>query len=66
MGSCKGIFYKGFEEKSSFEHKADEKSFRYKLDVYQRNFINFVYGNRTSIKTLGQDDENETRPGGTI
>lgn len=46
------------------QHRANEISMRYKLDVYQRNFIDFFYGSPTSTKTLSQNEENETRPNG--
>jgi len=50
--------------KNLVQHRANEKSLRYKLDVYQINFIDFVYGSLTSTETLGQNEENETRPSG--
>ncbi len=52
-------------EKILAQHKVDEKNLVYKLEVYQRNFPNFVCGSLTNIETLGQDEENETRPNGT-
>jgi hypothetical protein len=36
------------------------------LEIYQRNFPDFVCGNPTSIESLGQDEDNEVRPNGTI
>jgi hypothetical protein len=52
-------------EKNLAQHKANEKILRYKLEVYQKNFPEFIYGNPTSIEELGQDEEIETRPDGT-
>ncbi len=52
-------------EKNLAQHRADEKIMRYKLEVYQKNFPNFISGSPTSIEVLGQD-ENEARPSGTI
>ncbi len=37
----------------------------YKLEVYQRTFIDFVCGSLISTKALNQDEENEARPSGT-
>jgi hypothetical protein len=34
------------------------------LEIYQRNFSNFVCGSPTSIGTSGQDEENEAGPNG--
>ncbi len=39
---------------------------RYKLEAYQKNFPNFIYGILINIKISCQDEENETRPSGTI
>jgi hypothetical protein len=36
------------------------------LEAYQKNFIDFVYGIPTSIKALGQDEETEVGPNGTV
>ncbi len=32
------------------------------LEVYQNNFLDFVYGNPTSTKALGWDEETKARP----
>jgi hypothetical protein len=37
---------------------------RYKLEAYQKNFPNFIYGN-PSIEVSGQDEETKTKPSGT-
>ncbi len=39
---------------------------KYKLENYQKNFLYFVCGNPTSTKALGQDEETETGPNGTV
>jgi hypothetical protein len=38
----------------------------YKLEIYHRNFFEFICGSPTSIEALGQDEDIETRPSGTI
>ncbi len=53
-------------KKNMVQHKTNERSVKYKLEIYYRNFPKFVYGSLTSRKTLGQDEENEARPSGTI
>jgi len=47
-------------------HKTNEKILRYKLEVYQKNFLNFICGNPTSTKVSIQDEETEARPNGII
>jgi hypothetical protein len=37
---------------------------KYKLEVYQNNFLDFMYGNPTSTEVLGQDEEIQVRPSG--
>jgi hypothetical protein len=49
-------------ENNLTQHGADEKNLRYKLEIYQRNFPKFVYGNPTSTEISGRDEEIETRP----
>ncbi len=44
------------------QHKADERILKSKLEVYQKNFPEFICGNPTSTKVLDQDEENEARP----
>ncbi len=46
-------------------HRADEKSMKYKLKVYQKNFPNFVCVNPISVKTSGQDEEIKAKPNKT-
>ncbi len=36
-----------------------------KLEVYQKNFPDFIYGNLTSTEVSNQDEETEARPSGT-
>ncbi len=36
------------------------------MEAYQKNFLDFVCGNPTSIEALGQDEEIEAGPNGTI
>ncbi len=38
---------------------------KYKLEVYQKNFPDFVCGNPTSTDTSNKDEEAEARPIGT-
>jgi len=40
-------------EKNLTQYKVDEKIMKYKLEVYQKNFLDFIYGNPTSTKVLG-------------
>ncbi len=51
-------------EKNLAQHRADERIMRYKLEAYQKNFINFIYGSPTSTWVSGQDEETEARPSG--
>ncbi len=52
-------------KKNMAQHKVDETTLRYKLEVYQKNFPDFIYGNPTSTKVSSQDEETEARPSGT-
>jgi hypothetical protein len=36
------------------------------LEVYQRNFADFVCGSPTSMKASGQDEETKARPYGIV
>jgi hypothetical protein len=38
---------------------------RYKLEAYQKNFLDFIYGSLISIEVSSQDEETKTRPNGT-
>ncbi len=46
-------------EKNLAQHKVDEKIMRYKLEVQQKSFPNFVCGNPTSTKASNKDEEVE-------
>ncbi len=63
MGGCRRIFYKGVGENLA-QHKTNEFFLRYKLEAYQKNFLDFICGNPTSIKVLGHDEETKVGPNG--
>ncbi len=42
-----------------------EKTLKYKSEVYQRNFLDFVCGSPTSTKASNQDVETKIKPCGT-
>jgi hypothetical protein len=52
-------------EKNVAQHRTYKKTYKYKLEVYRKNFPNFVCGSLISIETLGKDEENEARFSGT-
>jgi len=52
-------------EKNLAQHRVDERMYMYKLEVYYKNFPDFVCGSPTNIETSGQDEKNEARPNGT-
>jgi hypothetical protein len=52
-------------ENNLAQHKTNEKIPRYKLEVYQMNFSNFICGSPISIKVSGLDEEIETWLSGT-
>jgi len=37
----------------------------YKLEAYQKNFLNFICGNPTSTEVLGHDEKTKAGPSGT-
>ncbi len=49
-------------EKNLAQHKVNEFFLKYKLEVYQMNFLHFVYGSPTSTKALDKDEEAKIRP----
>ncbi len=53
-------------EKNLTQHRVDERNIRYKLEIYQNFFPNFVYGNPTSTKTSDQDEKAKARPSETV
>jgi hypothetical protein len=53
-------------EKNLIQHKDDEGILRYKLEVYQKNFQDFICGSPTSTKVSGQNEEIKVGLSGTI
>jgi hypothetical protein len=53
-------------EKNLVWHKANEIFLKYKLEAYQKNFQDFIYGNSTSTKVSGQDEEIEAGPSAKV
>ncbi len=51
-------------DKNLPQHKANEK-LRYKLDSYQKNFLDFIHGSPTSIEVSGTNEETKRKPSGT-
>ncbi len=52
-------------EKNLAQHRVGEKIIGYKLEAYQKNFPDFIYGSPTSTEVLNQDEEIEVGPSGT-
>jgi hypothetical protein len=52
-------------EKNLAQHKIDERIIRYKLEAYQKNFLDFIYGSLRSTEVSSQDEETKARPIGT-
>jgi len=52
-------------EKNLIQHRADEIILRYKLEAYQKNFPDFIYGCPISIEVSSQDEETKVGPSGT-
>ncbi len=44
-------------EKNLYQHKVYEIILWYKLEVYQKNFLDFVYGSPTNMKASSQDED---------
>jgi hypothetical protein len=53
-------------EKNLVWHKINEIFLKYKLEAYQKNFQDFIYGNSTSTKVSGQDEEIKAGPSGIV
>jgi hypothetical protein len=53
-------------EKNLAQHRANESFLKYKLEVYQKNFLDFIYGNPTSVEVSGQGEEIEAWPDGIV
>ncbi len=43
-------------EKNLAQHRANEKTLKYKLEVYQKNFPDLVYGSSISTEASGRDE----------
>jgi len=56
-------FTKEFE-KNLAQHRTDEKILKYKLEAYQKNFIDFICGCSTSTNVSSHDEKIETKPSG--
>jgi hypothetical protein len=48
-------------EKNLAQHITDEKILRYKLEVYQNNFPDFIFDSPTSIKVSNQNEEKKNK-----
>jgi len=46
------------------QHRVDERILKYKLKVYENNFLDFICGNPTNIEVSCQNEEIEARPSG--
>ncbi len=53
-------------EKNLAQHRGDEKNLKYKLQIYQKNFLKLVCGSPTSTETSSQDEEAKVRPSGIV
>jgi len=53
-------------EKILVQHKANVFFLKYKLEVYQTNFLHFVYGSPTSTKASDKAEEAKIGPNGII
>jgi len=51
-------------EKNLVQHKVDERILRYKLETYQKKFLDFICGSPTSTKVTGQDEKIKVGPNG--
>jgi len=60
---AKEYFIKELENNLT-HHRIDEKFMRYKLEAYQKNFLDFICGNLTSTEVSSQDEEIKVRPSG--
>jgi hypothetical protein len=52
-------------EKIMAQQRVDERIPRYKLEAYQKKFLDFICGNPISIEVLAQDEETKVGPSGT-
>ncbi len=51
-------------EKNMAQHRANERILKYKLEIYQKNFLDFMYGTPKSTKVQDKDEEAEARASG--
>jgi hypothetical protein len=51
-------------EKNLAQHRTDKNILKYKLEAYQENFLDFIYGNPTSIEVSGHNEMTKARPNG--
>jgi hypothetical protein len=58
------FFFKELE-KNLAHHRINEKTYKHKLEVYQRTFPNFVCGSPINIKT-SNENEDKVGPNGTV
>jgi hypothetical protein len=47
------------------QNRANEFFLRYKLEVYQKNFLGFIHGSPTSAKVWSQDEKIKAGLNGT-
>jgi hypothetical protein len=47
-------------------HRANERILRYKLEAYQQNVLDFIWGSPISTKVLNNDEKIKVGPNGTI
>ncbi len=60
----KGYFAKELE-KNLAQHRANERSLKYKLEIHQKKIPKFVCGSPISAKTSSQDEKTKAGPSGT-
>jgi hypothetical protein len=51
-------------KKNLAQHGANERIMRYKLEAYQKTFIDFIYGSLTITRISGHDEETKAKPSG--
>jgi len=49
-------------EKNLAQHRVGERIIRYKLEAYQKKFLDFIYGSPTSTEVLNQYEETKVGP----
>jgi hypothetical protein len=54
------------ELEKNLGHRTNERILRYKLEAYKKIISNFICGNPTRTKVLGQDEKIEAGPSGII